>query len=347
MTPKDAASILPRKTVEGELTAVDDNGSFTLYALVFGNVDRQGDLIEPKAVTNVPEFVKDGWIALNHDATAKPTALIDSAIQDDHGLKVTGRFHSHPDAQHVRSYVKERLDAGKAVKTSIGYLVPADGERYEKQNGRMVRHITKLSVYEASFVNLPANPEAEVVSAKSISELPEDHDMAAEQGLLEALKVALGLQTKAGRKMSAANIEKCKGYVEKCMSNVKAMKAVHDDHKAMTEEFSKFVKAFEGGKLAEDPEGDEEIEGDDGKKMARPEDTADGDPPKKKPKAKVVDESDEEDDGSDVKPPKGKGKDAGSKAESEALEAYRNQLRRRALNDRFSTLISQGGTNGD
>ena len=171
MTPKDAASILPRKEVEGELASIGDDGSFEMYALVFGNVDRQGDRIKQGAVANVEELVKDGWIALNHVQTDSPIATISTAEQDSHGLKLTGLFHSHAKAQEVRSYVKERLDRGKAVKTSIGYLVPLDGEQYVKEGGRTIRDITKMSVYEASFVNLPANPAAEVVSAKSLDGL--------------------------------------------------------------------------------------------------------------------------------------------------------------------------------
>ena len=54
------------------------------------------------------------------------------------------------------------------VLCSVGYVVPFDGESYEKIDGKTVRRLSKISVYECSFVNLPANPEAEVVSAKSV-----------------------------------------------------------------------------------------------------------------------------------------------------------------------------------
>lgn len=336
---KDAASILPRK--EGEFNSVDDSGSFTAYILVFGNVDRQGDLIEKNAVTNVDELITDGWIALNHDQSGKPIGYIETAEQDERGLKVTGRFHSHQEAQDVRSYVKERLDAGKKVKTSIGYLVPPDGERYEKTEGRMVRHLSKMSVYEGSIVNLPANPEAEVVSAKSLSTLDEIEEelMATDRGLVEALKASLGLSTKGGRKMSGATLEKMKGYckamdehAEKCFGHAKAlgesakaMKAFGQQHKDTAVEFSKCLKDFEGGKIPTDDEGDqEEPDNDSEEKTEEPQDTADGDPPKGK--ARKVDEDEEGDD----EAPKGKSRKEDTE-EEKALKAYRESLRARSV----------------
>ena len=44
-------------------------------------------------------------------------------MQDSVGLKVSGAFHSTEEAQAVRTVVRERLAAGKAVKCSIGYSV--------------------------------------------------------------------------------------------------------------------------------------------------------------------------------------------------------------------------------
>src|SRR6516165_1980322 len=159
------------KQLDGEFSEVRDDGTFDMYACVYGNIDRQGDLIEKGAVTNVDQFVQTGWIALNHHQQALPIGSIDSAVQDERGLRVTGTFHSTPKAQEVRTVVKERLGRGKTVSTSIGYQVPVDGERYEKVDGRTIRRINKLAIFEASVVNLPANPEAEVVSAKSLSDL--------------------------------------------------------------------------------------------------------------------------------------------------------------------------------
>ena len=321
------------KTLEGELTAVSDNGSFEMYALVFGNVDRQGDLIEPQAVTNVDELVKDGWIALNHDQTAKPIAWIDSASQDAHGLKLAGKFHSHPDAQDVRSYVTERLKAGKGVKTSIGYKVPADGQYYVRAGGMTVNHITKLAVYEASFVNLPANPEAEVLTAKSLdgpSTVESEEEMSA-AAVLKEVKRALGLLSKSEYKVGGEDMERMKGLIDKCAVANKSMEAHHkslkssmDDHATATDEMVKCFKNFTAGQQ-QDKEPDNE--GNDADKD-EPEETEEGD-----------DEEEEKPKGKARKAPKSKDDDEESQ-EEKALKAYQIELKRRALGLKYPSRAS-------
>lgn len=163
--PDDAAPGLARKSFAIELKELRDDGSFVMYALVFGNVDRGGDVIEPGAVVNLDEFVRDGFIALNHRASDLPVGYPTAAVQDARGLRVEGKFHSHPEAQQCRAVAKERLDAGKSVQASIGYLV-VDAAT-EQRDGESVRSLKKIKVYESSFVNIAMNPQAGIVSAKS------------------------------------------------------------------------------------------------------------------------------------------------------------------------------------
>lgn len=313
--PADAASCLPRKDFDMEVKSLDDAGSFELYAACFGNVDRGGDLIEPGAFVNLAEFVKDGWIALNHLSSSLPVGIPDEAAQDAHGLKIRGRFHTTPSAQECRIVVKERMAAGKAVKCSIGYVTIE--ESYEKRDGRTVRHLKKLAVFEVSFVNLPMNPVAEVTSVKGVTPRatgPEEEDTMSEseKGAVVALKRLLGLDTKRSVPISAANRAKIAGHMQ-------AVEEAHDEHdrciKEMGECHRKCVKAhkcsmkaldemkscmkgFEPGAVDEDEEEDDgspdgdmrrDREGDEevdrgrrgkGKKDEDPQDTAEGDPPK-------------------------------------------------------------------
>jgi HK97 family phage prohead protease len=294
LTPADAVSCLPRKTLDCEFKAIDgDTGTFELYALVFSNIDRQNDIIEPGAVQNVDELVSDGWIALNHVQEDLPIAYIDTAVQDTHGLKLTGRFHSTVDAQAARTTILERKAAGKAVKTSIGYLVPVDGERYEKINGQSVRIISKLSVYEASYVNLPANPEAAITQAKALV------------GAIEQMEESMSALRKKGQyKVDGEDMEKVNSAAQKCLTTAKAL-GVH--HKAMKEamdangeasdELVKCMKNFTGGQqqaVDEDNDGDEADKDDEDEEKKDDEDTdEEGDP--------AGDESDKEDDEEDNK----------------------------------------------
>jgi HK97 family phage prohead protease len=158
--------MIEHKTLALDVKAVDDDaGTVEFYALAFGNRDRQGEVIEPGAVKNVDEFVRDGWIALNHDWNSLPVASIESASQDGRGLYVKAAWHSTPEAQAARTVVRERMSRGKAVKASIGYKVLDDD--HGTSDGQPVRTLKSIELYEASLVNLPANPRAEVMAAKS------------------------------------------------------------------------------------------------------------------------------------------------------------------------------------
>ena len=285
----DAGSPLPRKTFECEFKSDDDAaGTFELYAACFGNVDRQGDIIEPGAFDNLAEFVRDGWIALNHRSSDLPVGLPEAATQDARGLLVAGRFHSTPDGQACRTVVRERKAAGKAVKCSIGYAV--NDEAYEKRDGRTIRRIKKLSVYEVSFVNLPANPVAEVTSVKGAtppaSEPPEEEPMSEpDKGVIVALKRALGLDAKRSVAISSANRAKIAEHIKAVEDAHEEMKGCHAEMKAChqkcvkchgvamkaMDDFKSYMKGFEptttdedeedeaGSPMGRDAEGDEEV----------------------------------------------------------------------------------------
>lgn len=292
---------LERKSFALELKELADDGSFVMYALVFGNVDRGGDVIEPGAVVNLDEFVRDGFIALNHRATDLPVGYPTAATQDARGLRVEGKFHSHPAAQECRAVARERLDAGKSVQASIGYLVVKASEA--TRDGKAVRSLEQIKVYESSFVNLAMNPRAGVVAAKSTPtpitppEGTVPHQTATtdtpgtDAGILAGLKRLLGLETKKGAAISAANREKLRGVadamdehhkcgMEKCAELHKCVKAVKAHH----EEGLKIAESLRDFADSHEPDVDDEDEPPKrpkkGKKDDDPQDTADGDPPK-------------------------------------------------------------------
>lgn len=174
----------------------DGSGSFDLYASVFGNVDRHGEIVTPNAFKNLDEFVASGWGAVNHTNYGPDLgiAMIDEATQDAIGLRIKGRFHSTADAQSVRTKIRERMAASKAVKCSFGYEVLDATE--EMREGKRVVLLKALNIHEFSFVNSPANPKAEVVGMKS-DEIPRLSDV--KSWISEA---------KAGRTLSAATLAK-------------------------------------------------------------------------------------------------------------------------------------------
>lgn len=242
------------KAGDCEIKAVDGQGRFSAYFAAFGNVDRGGDVISPGAFRNLDEFARDGWIGINHQMDQLPVAYPIRAIQDDKGLLIDGQFHSTPEGQACRAVVVERMRAGKRVKGSIGYKTGPGDTRQTYVNGQSVRRIDGLDLFEASFVNLPMNPAADAVSAKSLTDEggPEVSDKVL---TIEALKTWLDTQTKAGRALSKSNHAK--------------LKAWHGTLSSMCSDIKSFIDLY-------DPDGHDEPDGDEGDKA-----TSSNPPPQK------------------------------------------------------------------
>jgi HK97 family phage prohead protease len=211
--------MIRHKSFDLDLKA-DDAGGFVAYVARFGNVDRTKEVIEPGAFKNLESFAVDGWVGVNHDMAALPVAIVESAAQDAIGLKVAGRWHSTPAAQACRAVVTERLRAGKSVKCSIGYKV-LDSFK-DAIDGRPITRLTGLELFEASIVNLPANPAADVIAAKS-------HDP--KLLTLDTLRSWLDAEAKTGRVLSRANHGKLRewhGSLESMCRQIKEMVDAYD-----------------------------------------------------------------------------------------------------------------------
>jgi len=274
-----AAALLPRRTVELPVKSVGDDGSFELYGAVFGNVDRQGDVIEVGAFTNLDEFSRDGWIALNHQQAELPVGYPTAAVQDETGLLIRGSFHSTPEAQACRTVVKERMAAGKAVKCSVGYLTI--DESYEKRDGQQVRSLKKIAVYEVSFVNLPANPAAEVVSVKAqgadaMPEAKPDPKPEVKDLVLEALKEFKELLIKSeedGDGVPKSAVTRMKAFAEEMhehgQKSKEHAKCINEHAKAaceMSRGMKACIKNFTGGQQQEVDEDNDGNDAESGKK---------------------------------------------------------------------------------
>jgi HK97 family phage prohead protease len=157
---------LERKTLDVRIKSIDaDTGEYVLYAASW-TLDRTNEMIERGAFSNLAEFVQDGFLALGHDAKALPIGTISEATQDSVGLLVKGVFHSTPEAQAARTVMKERMGRGKAVKASIGFVTTKDAMVTER--GKSYRLLKEITLYEISYVNIPANPAAVAVSVKGL-----------------------------------------------------------------------------------------------------------------------------------------------------------------------------------
>lgn len=174
-------------------------GEISGYASTY-NWDSVKERVVPGAFSNLDEFKRDGFVAVGHSWEQLGVASPIEAFEDDNGLFVRAMFHTTPEAQAVRTTVKERLERGNSVKLSIGYEVLAD--EYVPE-GRLLK---SLKLYEYSIVTVPAQPRAAVTSAKRLT-LPDHSDavLAAVDELKTRLVSLRDLRMKEGRVLSDAN----------------------------------------------------------------------------------------------------------------------------------------------
>ncbi|TNE60833.1 MAG: HK97 family phage prohead protease [Alphaproteobacteria bacterium] len=132
-------------------------GSFSGYGAIFGNLDRDGDIVARGAFT---ESLKARMPVLlwQHDAK-EPIGRFDLVREDEHGLYVEGRLSMT--GRGLEAYALLKMGALDGL--SIGF-VARDAAR-DAASG--VRTITRADLMEISLVTFPANDLARVSAVKS------------------------------------------------------------------------------------------------------------------------------------------------------------------------------------
>lgn len=195
-----------------------DGGTFEGYGSVFGNVDSGGDVILKGAFADaIPDFLSRGFVPVGHDWMGLPIATIDEAKEDDDGLFFKAAFHTTQAAQDARTVMRERMERGKFVGLSIGYLPDYDdGVEFRDDGVRVLSKIKELA--EISFVTVPMNREAGVAAVKTAAGAPPFSERAARvladvEDFIEHAKAhaAMRDEFKEGRALSAANRTRLSG----------------------------------------------------------------------------------------------------------------------------------------
>jgi len=157
------ASAMLYKSIPLTLKAAPgEDGVFEGYASVFGVVDQGMDVVERGAFAKTlgTRKVKMLW---QHD-TSHPIGTWESISEDDHGLFVRGRII--PEVEKGREAIA-LLKAGAIDSMSIGYrTMEAEAST---ANGRGVRKLTEIDLFEISLVTFPMLPDAKVTDVKSIT----------------------------------------------------------------------------------------------------------------------------------------------------------------------------------
>jgi HK97 family phage prohead protease len=184
--------------------AVDDKGSFSGLAAVYGNLDLGGDIIAPGAFSKTIRD-KGGKVPIlwQHD-THEPIGLgtLDDAQE---GLKIDGQLcMESPVGQ--KAYALMKMGVLKGL--SIGY----DTIVSEWDSQQEIRTLKELRLWEVSLVTFPMNPLANVTDVKAAAGEIE----AAVQQIIKASE-RFQSEIKAGRKLSAATMER----LTSCMDSMK------------------------------------------------------------------------------------------------------------------------------
>ena len=145
----------------GETRATTDGLAIEGYASHFGTPDRGGDVVQPGAyaASLTALAAKGGQVRMlwQHDP-AQPIGIWDEVREDEHGLWVKGRLLT--EVGRGREAVA-LLEAGAIDGLSIGYRTVKAA-----RDGKGLRHLTELELWEVSLVTFPMLPEARV-AAKS------------------------------------------------------------------------------------------------------------------------------------------------------------------------------------
>lgn len=159
------------KTIQFKTEAYDEEeGVFSGYGAVFGNVDSGGDVIEHGAFAKT---LAKGWervkiLALHNDGIlpiGKPLEL----REDENGLYLKAKISDTAMGRDVKTLIKD----GVLNELSIGY----DAVIFE-YDGNQIRHLKELELFEVSVVTWAMNEQAIITDYKSMqSRADEIRDM--------------------------------------------------------------------------------------------------------------------------------------------------------------------------
>lgn len=240
----------------------DGPGGFSGYGSTW-DLDQGGDVIIKGAFKDaIPDFLERGFVPVSHDWFSMPIATVKSAKEDDEGLWLEAEFHSTAAAQDVRTVMAERMERGKFVGLSIGYLLDYDQEsgdvEFTEDGIRKIKRIKELA--EVSVVTVPMNREAGVAAVKAgPGAVPFTERLA---GVLADVSdfpdhvqnhIEMRRDFKAGRVLSAANRERL-GAISSAMRDAAGALDVileETDPDAKHEIFNPLtLRAYRGASLA-------------------------------------------------------------------------------------------------
>lgn len=152
----------------------DTSGRISGYGSIFGNADRQGDIVLPGAFTkSLARTQASGEmpVMLWSHAQEQPIGRWTAVREDSKGLYVEGFLNLKTERGRE---AHQHIVAGDAGGLSIGYTTPKGGREYVSK-GQF--HLKEVDLFEISVVAIPANPQARISSVKRMASKAEAVDM--------------------------------------------------------------------------------------------------------------------------------------------------------------------------
>lgn len=162
-----------------EIKALNEDGSFSGYASIFGNVDRGADVVERGAFKEIIRNEEGKVVVLWQHSQREPIGVAD-VRQDEKGLYFDASLVlEDPTARKARAHMLAKSVRGM----SIGYDVLKD----EIKEG--IRYLKEIRLWEISLVTFGMNQMAGVDYAKSadqVSNIREYEELLREAGFPRA-----------------------------------------------------------------------------------------------------------------------------------------------------------------
>lgn len=139
------------------------------YAATFGNLDLNGDVIQPGAFDNTLAEQPPGGVAvfIGHQSSALPVGIPLEISQDARGLYTKTRIFKTSAGDDLLATARELQAAGQPLGMSIGFQT-RDSE-WASKAGKQFRLLTDVALKEYSYAanQVIASPPALVVSVKT------------------------------------------------------------------------------------------------------------------------------------------------------------------------------------
>ena len=162
MKRKDSGGLL-HKQFGFKADTVKDDGTFSGYGSVFGNVDSYDEIVAAGAFKASLKAIKDSGDPLpvlwQHNPD-QPIGGYTELTEDDTGLRVAGFLLKDEVAMAREAYALMKARVVKGL--SIGYYVRDSS--YDEKTG--IRTLKELDLREVSVVTFPANEQAQVENVK-------------------------------------------------------------------------------------------------------------------------------------------------------------------------------------